>query len=204
MLMEMSVRDFVSLLASDAPAPGGGSVAALNGVLSAALITMVCRLSVGRKEFDQYEDGLLSVLEKADRIGTELSELVDRDTEAFNQVMNAFKMPKTIGNEKTKRKAAIQDAFRVATEIPLEVARHCSSLLELSMNLFQKSNPNTVSDLGVAAHCAYSGFMGALMNVNINIPSVKDEGYTSKIITEVNEMRKRANSLKLRIDKVEI
>ena len=115
MLMEMTVNNFLSILASDAPAPGGGSVAALNGAIGAALISMVCRLSIGLKELDQYESELLSVLEKAEQIGTKLSTLVDSDTVAFNHVMDAFKMPKTTGNEKTTRKAAIHDSFRTAT-----------------------------------------------------------------------------------------
>jgi len=200
MLMQMTVRDFVSLLSSDAPAPGGGSVAALNGVLGAALIAMVCRLSIGRKEFDQYEDELLSVLEQAENIRSELSGLVDRDTEAFNQVMNAFKMPKTTGQEKAARNYAIQDAFRVATEVPLEVARHCCSLLELSMNLFQKSNSNTVSDLGVAAQCSYGGTIGALMNVKINIPTIKNKEYLSKLVDKTLQIQSKAASLKTKMD----
>ena len=204
MLMEMTVNKFLSILASDAPAPGGGSVAALNGAIGAALISMVCRLSIGRKELDQYESELLSVLEKTEKIGTKLSTLVDSDTVAFNHVMDAFKMPKTTGNEKTTRKAAIQDAFRTATKVPLDVARHCCTLLELAVSLSRKSNSNTASDLGVSAQCSYSGLMGALMNVNINIPSVKDEVYTSKIITEVKDMRRKADSLKLEMDKVVI
>jgi formiminotetrahydrofolate cyclodeaminase len=197
MLMELTVNKFLSILASDAPAPGGGSVAALNGAIGAALISMVCRLSIGRKELDQYENELLSVLEKAEKIGTKLSTLVDRDTVAFNHVMAAFRMPKTTGNEKTTRKAAIQDAFRTATEVPLDVALHCCTLLELAVSLSRKSNSNTASDLGVSAQCSYSGLMGALMNVNINIPSVTDEVYTSKIITEVKDLRTKADSLKL-------
>ena len=204
MLMEMTVNNFLSILASDAPAPGGGSVAALNGAIGAALISMVCRLSIGLKELDQYESELLSVLEKAEQIGTKLSTLVDSDTVAFNQVMDAFKMPKTTGNEKTTRKAAIQDAFRTATEVPLDVAHHCCTLLEMAVSLSRKSNSNTASDLRVSAQCSYSGLMGALMNVNINIPSVKDEVYTSKIITEVKDMRRKADSLKLEMDKVVI
>jgi formiminotetrahydrofolate cyclodeaminase len=201
MLMEMTVKNFVDLIASDAPAPGGGSVAALNGAVGAALITMVCRLSIGRKELNQYEDELLSVLEKADKIRTELSGLVDRDTDAFNQVMNAFKLPKTTGQKKMARNCAIQDAFRVATEVPLEVAQHCCSLLEMVVNISPKINSNTSSDLGVSAQCSYGGIIGALMNVEINIPTIKDKAYVSKLVDKKLQIRKKAESLKKEMDK---
>ena len=201
MLMEMSVKHFVDLIASDAPAPGGGSIAALNGVLCAALVTMVCRLSIGRKELNQYEDELLSVLEKADKIRAELSILVDSDTDAFNQVMNAFKLLKTTGHERTIRNDAIQDAFRVATEVPLKVARLCCSLLELSVNISQKFNSNTTSDLGVSAQCSYGGIIGALMNLEINIPKIEDNTYVSKVFDEARGIRKEAEFLKIEMDK---
>lgn len=200
MLMEMTVKEFLSLLSSDAPAPGGGSAAALNGALGAALLSMVCRLSIGRKELDKYEHELLSVLEKAERIRNELSGLVDRYTEAFNQVMDAYKMPKITDREKELRNTAIQDAFRTATEAPLEVARYCCSLLELTVNISQISNSNTASDLRVSAQCSYGGTMGGLMNAKINIPKIKDNAYASKIIDETRKIQGKAESFKSEMD----
>jgi formiminotetrahydrofolate cyclodeaminase len=200
MLMEMTVKEFLSLLSSDAPAPGGGSAAALNGALAAALLTMVCRLSIGRKELDEYEDELLSVLEQAEKIRNELSELVDRDTEAFNQVMDAYKMPKITDQEKAARDTAIQDAFRTAIEVPLEVARQCCLILRLTVSISQKSNSNTASDLGVSAQCSYGATLGGLMNAEINIPTIKNSAYASKVIDETRQIREKAESLKLEMD----
>ncbi|MFH1933928.1 MAG: cyclodeaminase/cyclohydrolase family protein [Pseudomonadota bacterium] len=202
MLMEMTVNEFLRLLSSDAPAPGGGSAAALNGALAAALLTKVCRLSIGRKELDGYEDELLSVLEEAEKLRNELTGLVDRDTKTFNQVMDAYKMPKITDQEKTARDTAIQDASRIATEVPLEVARHCCLLLKLTVNISQKSNSNTASDLGVSAQCSYGATLGGLMNAEINIPTIKDGAYASKIIDETKQIREKAESLKSEMDSV--
>jgi formiminotetrahydrofolate cyclodeaminase len=200
MLMDMSIKNFLSLLSSDAPAPGGGSVSALNGALGAALLSMVCRLSVGRKELDQYEEELLSALETAEKIRNELTTLVDLDTTAFNQVMNAFKMPKITDQEKSMRAEAIQNAFNTATEVPLKIARLCYSLLELSLSISQKSNSNTFSDLGVSTQCFYSAIIGALMNVEINTPRINDKVYVSNIENEINLLRSNVESLKAEID----
>ena len=200
MLMEMAVKNFINLLSSDAPAPGGGSVAALNGALGAGLLTMVCRLSIGRKELHKHQSELISVLEEAEKIRSELSILVDRDTDAFNQVMDAYKMPKTTDHEKAARKESIQDAFYTATEVPLQVSRLCCSLLASVVDISPKSNSNTAIDLGVSALCFYGAIIGALMNLEINIPRIEDAAYTSKVIDEAQAIRKNAEFLKIEMD----
>jgi len=189
-------------MSSDAPAPGGGSAAALNGAIGGALITMVCRLSISHKGLEPYGAELLSILEETEKTRSELSGLVDRDTDAFNQVMNAFKMPKATEQEKKARSAAIQIAFRTAAEVPLEVARHCCSLLDSAVSISQKSNPNTASDLGVSAQCAYAGMIGALMNVDINTPSIADAEFVAGINDEARQIRRKADALKSKVDKV--
>ncbi len=202
MLLEMSLKNFINLLSSDAPAPGGGSVSALSGLLGASLTTMVCRLSIGRKVLDQNKDELIDVLEKADKILADLTALVDRDTEAFNQVMAAFHMPKTTSEEKIVRNIAIQNAYRIATEVPLEVAAACCSVLELIASICDKFNLNTASDLGVGAKCSYLGLTGALLNVRINIPAIKDQEYVSAIQNKIEVFQSRAKVLNSKIDTV--
>jgi formiminotetrahydrofolate cyclodeaminase len=201
MLMDMTVREFLDLLSSDAPAPGGGSVAALSGTIAAALLAMVCRLSIGRDEYREYGDELRSVLEKAEEIQSELSELVDRDTNAFDQVMAAYRLPKTTKQERSLRNKAIQKAFRTATEVPLAVAKHCCTLLRLAVKIARKSNKNAISDLGVSGQCSYGATLGGLMNVKINVPGIKNEAYTSKIISEIDNIQEKVESLKLQLDR---
>ena len=202
MLLEMSLKNFTSLLSSDAPAPGGGSVSALNGVLGAALVTMVCRLSIGRKGLERYKNELIAALEKANSILIDISELVDRDTDAFNQVITAFNMPKTTGTEKTARNIAIQDAYRIATEVPLKVAVNTCSLLELIASISNKFNLTTASDLGVGAKCSYLALTGALLNVKINLPAIKDKPYVSQIGDKTEQLQNQADLFKAKIDSV--
>ncbi len=185
MLVELSVKDFGRVLASDSPAPGGGSVAALSGALGADLVSMVGRVSVGKSDLDKFKADLTKAVDEATTLSKSLLNRVDLDTEAFNGVMAAFKLPKATDEEKGKRTEAIQHGYREAIESPLEIARECLQVLRLAERLLGKSNPNALSDLGVASLQAYAGLEGAIMNVRINIPSIKDETFKSKTSSEV-------------------
>lgn len=185
MLVNLSIEKFSRVLASNSPAPGGGSVAALSGVLGADLVSMVCNLSIGKSEFLAFNDELAEVLEKARALSKSLRERVDLDTEAFNGVMAAFKMPKQTEAEKLLRREAIQSGFKLAVQSPVGIARDCFAVLQIAEQLLGKSNANALSDLGVAAQQAYAGLVGAAMNVNINVPSIKDEEFTSSTSLEI-------------------
>ncbi|MCB2064701.1 MAG: cyclodeaminase/cyclohydrolase family protein [Novosphingobium sp.] len=188
MLVKLSVDEFGRVLASDAPAPGGGSVAALSGALGADLIAMVCRLSVGRQDLELFADELSKALNQATDLSKSLLERVDLDTQAFNSVMAAFKLPKQTEEEKKKRGEAIQAGYREAIQSPLGIARECLQILQLAESLVGKSNPNALSDLGVASQQAYAGLEGAIMNVKINIPSIKDESFKTKTSDQVDKL----------------
>jgi methenyltetrahydrofolate cyclohydrolase len=186
MLVDLSVKEFSQVLGSDSPAPGGGSVAALSGTLGADLVSMVCRLSIGKKGLEAFEGELKEILDPAQALSKSLLKRVDLDTEAFNGVMAGFKMPKESDDEKAARRDAIQAAYKEAVQSPLGIARECLAVLSLAEKLVGKSNPNTLSDLGVASQQAYAGLEGAIMNVNINLPSIKDGDFVDATSSETS------------------
>ncbi|KKM12791.1 hypothetical protein SY88_01565 [Clostridiales bacterium PH28_bin88] len=185
MLTDLTVNGFIEELASDSPAPGGGSVSALAGSLGAALVSMVANLTVGKESFKENEAEMRDVLEKAAELKERLSQMVDEDTAAFNRVMAAYKLPKSSEEEKTKRSEAIQEALKRAALLPLEVARHCLAVMELSKTAVTLGNPNALSDAGVSMLMAYAGLQGAVFNVEINLGGIKDPGFKQDV--EVNK-----------------
>jgi methenyltetrahydrofolate cyclohydrolase len=200
MLIELSIEDFCKVLGSDSPAPGGGSVAALSGALGADLVCMVCKLSVGKPDLEQFSGEILQTLDRAEKLSKSLLQRVDRDTKAFNDVMAAFKLPKSTDEEKKKRTEAIQRSYCEAVLSPLGVARECVEVLTLAAGLLGKSNSNALSDLGVASQQAYAGLEGAIMNIKINLPSIKDEGFRSKSAGEVSSLLKKAREMRDSVD----
>jgi formiminotetrahydrofolate cyclodeaminase len=188
MLVELSIQEFSRVLGSDSPAPGGGSVAALSGALGADLVAMVCSLSIDKPDYALFRNELSCTLERAQFLSKSLLERVDRDTQAFNGVMAAFKLPKATDDDKKKRREAIQESYREAVQSPIGIARECLEVLNLAANLTGKSNSNALSDLGVASQQAYAGLEGAIMNVNINLPSIKDDGFKSKTASEISSL----------------
>lgn len=179
-LIEMTVKGFTEKLASDAPAPGGGSAAALSGALGAGLVSMVCRLTVGKPKYAEHEALVKEVLTKSDALTTRLLDAIQKDTDAFDGVMAAFGMPKDTDEQKAARSAAIQVAYKAAIASPEATAEDCLAAMRLSESLLHKSNTNAVSDLAVGAMQAYAGLKGALANVRINLPSIKDPAYVEQ------------------------
>jgi len=188
MLVNLSIREFSRVLGSDTPAPGGGSVAALSGALAADLVAMVCRLSIGKPDHEPFRKELENTLDRAQTLSESLLQRVDRDAQAFNGVMAAFKLPKDTDANKKNRAEAIQIGYREAVQSPLNVARECLEVLNLAGSLTGKSNSNALSDLGVASQQAYAGLEGAIMNVNINLPSIKDDQFKSRATAEVSSL----------------
>jgi glutamate formiminotransferase/formiminotetrahydrofolate cyclodeaminase len=189
-LTGMKIDAFTELLSTDAPAPGGGSVAALCGALSGALASMVASLTHGKKG---YED----TNEEMDRIGVEAQGLkdefladVDRDTEAFNRVMDAMRLPKKTDEDKTARTEAIETATKEATLVPLGVLRRTERVVELAEGVVRHGNRNSVSDAGVAALTARTAAEGAYLNVRINLPGIEDEKFKSETLDEAEKLRK--------------
>ena len=179
MLTELTVKGFVDELASSSPAPGGGSVAALSGSMAAGLLNMVLHLTLGREKFADVEAELAPLKTNTEATYSRLVKLVDIDTEVFNEVMAAFKLPKDTDEQKAARSQAIQAAYKKAADVPMEVAELCLEVLKLCPAIARKGNPNSLSDSGVAAQMAYAGLESAIMNVRINISAIKDMAYVT-------------------------
>ena len=173
-LAELKTSEFVDLLASDAPAPGGGSAAALEGALGAALTAMVCGLTVGKKKYAEYQELAEEAQKKATDLKARFVDVMDRDTEAFNVVSAAFGMPKETDEEKAARSAAIQKGLEGCTKTPFEMMELAVETLELTASILGKSNDSAASDLGVSALSLRAAIQGAWLNVLINIGSLKD------------------------------
>lgn len=177
-LADMQVTQFCDVLASDAPAPGGGSTAALEGALGAALTAMVCGLTTvgrSREKYAEYQEFVLASQKKALDLKARFVDVMDRDTEAFNVVSAAFGMPKATDEEKAARSAAIQKGLEGCTRTPFEMMELAAETLELTAELLGKTNDSAASDLGVSALSMRAAIQGAWLNVLINIGSLKNK-----------------------------
>ena len=190
-LTEMTVKDYLELVASDAPAPGGGSASALVGAQGVGLFTMVAGLTLGRKKYVDFADNCNEIIEAGKPIVAELTAQIDRDTDAYNMISDAFKLPKETDEEKAARRAAIREATIVATEAPLYTLRLCREGMELGKKLIGKFNTNCASDFGVGALNVKAGAHGAWMNVLINVSGLDEEtaaGYKAKGQALINDI----------------
>jgi len=201
-LATLSVKKFVEETASESPAPGGGSVSACMGALGAALATMVANLSSHKKGWDSRWEEFAAWAEKGKAIHDQLLLLTDQDTDAFNALMTAFKMPKGNVEEKLQREEAIQSATRQAIEVPLKVMQLSFQSMEVIKVMAEKGNPNSVSDAGVGALAARSAVLGAALNVKINAGGLKDKAFVSAILEEVSALEQKAIALETEILKV--
>lgn len=174
-LVDMKITEFLDVLKSDAPAPGGGSASALSGAQGCALLMMVADLTLGKEKYRDFEEICLQAKKKGQSLYEELRASVDRDTEAFNLISAAFKLPKDTDEEKAVRRAAIVDGTLTATEVPFNTMKLGFEALKLVESLIGKSNPNCSSDLGVGALHLKACIEGSWLNVKINLPGVKNE-----------------------------
>jgi len=201
-LASMTVKSFLSELASKSPAPGGGSVAALSGALGTALASMVCNLTIGKETYLAVEKEIKQVLNESEKLRKRLTELIDEDTDAFNDVMKAFKMPKENDEQIKKRKQAIQEGYKIAASVPLETAKTCEQILDVALVVAEKGNKNSITDAAVSAIMAKAGVESALLNVKINLGSIKDEKFVKNISKEIEELQKNATNKSNKIMKI--
>lgn len=198
-----TVREsFYDEVASSSPAPGGGSVSASAGALSAALTAMVCRLTVGKKKYEAVKDELSAVRDKADNLRLELIKLIDDDKDAFNAVMDAFKLPKSTDEDAARRDAAIQSATKGATLTPLTVMKKAVDALGLALVVAQKGNENSISDAGVAGLVGLAAVEGASYNVRINLRSLADKAFVDTTQKEMQALRSKGQELATQIRQV--
>lgn len=176
-LQDLSLTAFGEALASSAATPGGGSASALAGALAASLAAMVARNTAASEKFADRAGEMNEAVAEADRLRSELLNLVDADAAAFAQVMEAFRLPKETPEEKAARSDAIQAGYKAAVEPPLLVCTQSVRVLELALQVVERGNPNAASDAGVAALLAAAALEGGALNVEINLGSIKDEAY---------------------------
>ena len=179
-LIDHNLKQFADVLASESPAPGGGSTAALEGALGAALIHMVGGLTSGKPKFAEHQALMDSLLAESEKIKNEVGAISDRDTEAFNSVTAVFEMPKGTDEEKAARKKAMQEARKACTMTPFAMMEQALAALELAEKAVGKTNPNTASDFGVAALSLKAAVQGAWLNILINIGGIEDKEFVEK------------------------
>jgi formiminotetrahydrofolate cyclodeaminase len=200
MFIDKSLKEYIGDVSSNEPTPGGGSVSALAGSLGAALTAMVGNLTIGRKLYDELSDEIKEEMDRNfEEVGKsveKLNHIVDEDTKAFDEVMDAFKLPKETDEEKKVRSKAIQEGYKKALEVPLRCAEECFHVLEMQKIFARHGNVNAITDVGVGTLLAYSGLEGALFNVKINLLSIKDEEYRNSIDSKVNSLLSEGKKLK--------
>ena len=201
-LVSMPLNDFADETASESPAPGGGSIAAYVGSLGVSLATMVANLSSHKKGWDDRWEEFSSWAEKGQQYKDELLRLVDADTKAFNGIMNAMSLPKGNDEEKAARKQAMNEATKVAIEIPFKVMQLSYDSMEVIKAMAEVGNPNSVSDAGVGALCARGAVMGAFMNVRINASGYDDKSFVDDVLAKGREIEIKAKAKEEEILKI--
>ena len=198
-LISMNLRAFANETAKDSPAPGGGSISAYVGVLGASLGTMVANLSAGKRGWDDQLESFSEWAEKGQHLKDELLHLVDEETNAFNQIMASFRLPKSTAEEKAARTQAIQDATKLAIETPLRTMEVAFKIFELADAMVRDGNPNSVTDAGVGALCARAAVHGAWMNVKINVQSLKDKEMAASFLEKAAAIAEETDMLEAKI-----
>ena len=188
-LAAMRVDEFLQRLASGEPTPGGGSASALAGALGAALVGMVCNLTLGRERYAAFESEARALLDASDRLRARLQRGIDEDAAAYDAVMAAYRLPRATDQDKETRSAAIQAATVEAALVPLALAEASAQVIDLAERALGNTNPNAASDLAVAALLGAAALDGAAANVEINIASLKDEATTSTIAAQLAAAR---------------
>ncbi len=191
---------FLDDLASSSPAPGGGSVAALAGALGAALTSMVCNLTIGKKKYAAVDEEMKKILVQAEEMRELFTALIDKDTEAFNKVMEAFSLPRETEPQKALRSAAIREATKEATNVPLEVMKHCIDALALTQQVADSGNVNSVSDAGVSAYMLHAAVESAALNVRINLNNLNDSEFVG---WKTDEMESLMNTSRMMLEEIQ-
>ena len=188
MLKDQKIKNFLDTLASKSPTPGGGSVAALTGSMGAALLSMVGNLTIGKKKYIHVEDDIKRLLKRSEILRADFEELMERDTEAFNQFMAIMKLPKETEEQKEERRKKMQIALIEAANVPLEVARKSLEVLNICQEVANKGNKNVISDAGVGAILAEAALDSAILNVKINLAMIQEEKVKSNLNHEIEDL----------------
>src|SRR5579885_1888790 len=192
MIKDQSIQTFLDQLAGKNSTPGGGSAAAIMGAMGAALISMVCNLTIGKKGHEAVEADMKAALGESEALRAQLTDMIRADVDVFNQVMAAYGMPRDGDEQKAARAGAIQKALRAATDVPLSCARACAAVIDLCKPVAEKGNKNVISDAGVAAQAA---LRSAALNVYINVPNIRDRAFADSRLGQLEEILKGRDTL---------
>lgn len=192
MLAKLSVKDFLAKTAGSDPVPGGGSIAALNAALASALTEMVANLTIGKKKYEDKEELMRRIASSAGNYMASFVRDINADAEAYNKVFEAFKLPKDTDEEKAERTKEIQAATKMAAEIPMEVARKALDMMDIIVMVAENGNQNAITDACVSMMTARTAVLAALLNVKINLTSIKDIEYVALMTQEANYMEQEA------------
>ena len=192
MLKDTSIELFLDDLASRKPTPSGGSAAAVMGAMGAALVSMVCNLTIGRTQYRDFEEELKSVLTKAEELRRDLIKMIEEDMQAFDGVMRAYRMPRLTKDETATRAQVIQTALKTATLVPMRCCRACREVIILGRVVGDKGNRNVVSDAGVATVAAYAALRSAALNVFTNAKVITDRIFAEKQLVELEQLLSEA------------
>jgi methenyltetrahydrofolate cyclohydrolase len=193
-MTQKSIDEFLDRLASGDPTPGGGSAAAIMGAAGAALVSMVCNVSIGKKGYEAAEPELRAVLEESEALRRRLAGMVEEDVSAFDALMAAYKLAKLTDEDKAKRAAAIQVSLERATRVPLDCARACGEVIALSRRAGERGYQHVISDAGVGVSAAYAALRSAALNVFINAPALKDREFAARAVDEIEGLLRRSAS----------
>lgn len=205
-LIDMTLTQFLNEVDSPSPAPGGGSVGALVGAIGASLGRMVAHLSFGKKKYNELSDEVKADFEakfaRLVEVKEELARLVDADTDAYNLVMGAYKLPKETEEEKAFRSQEIQKNLKLAVTTPYETVKYCQEGIALLPTLLKYGNQNAISDIGVGCLMLFAGLEAGIFNVLINLQSITDESYNHNMKAEIAALKEKAAMEKEEILKV--
>jgi formiminotetrahydrofolate cyclodeaminase len=199
LLANLKITEYLEKAAAGTAVPGGGSVAALNAALAAGLTEMVANLTIGKKGYEAVAEEMNDIVGKTSALREKLTAAIDRDAEAYSDVMAAFKLPKATDQEKGLRKLAVQKAFKHAALVPLEVANQAVEVIDLAGRAVDSGNKNAVTDGLVAAMNARTAALAALYNVKINLGSIEDDEFVKKLTREINDLEQQAKSKEQKI-----
>ena len=190
-----TIATFLDGLASAAPTPGGGGAAAISGAMGAALVSMVCNLTIGKKKYVEVEAELKDMLSQSEALRAQLTGMIAEDVAAFDAVMGAYGLPKATDEEKAARAEKIQAALKVATDVPLACCRACRAVIDLAEVVADKGNLNVISDAGVAVLSAHAGLRSAALNVYVNAKGLDDRDFADARLKELEGLLGDAGEL---------
>lgn len=190
MLANLTVKEFLAKTAGNAPVPGGGSIAALSAAIASALTEMVANLTIGKKKYEDKEEMMKQIAASANNYQMLFIHDIDADSDAYNNVFDAFKLPKETEEEKTERNKQIQETIKIAAEVPMEVARKAYAMMDIISQVAENGNQNAITDACVSMMTARTAVLGAILNVKINLSSLKDEAYIAQMKQECDLLEK--------------